>query len=182
MQKFLTIACVLLVCATASRAQSTDDYPKYDLTAGYTVNFSDLKGRIILGRETLNGFTVAPALNLSKNFAVEGDVTYTTKTFGGGFGFPGVRANLWSYLAGPRYTMRSPNNKLQPFVHALLGGAHASASSIRENGFATKLGGGLDIVAGKHFAVRAFQADYYLTRFAGQNSNNVTLTFGIRLF
>lgn len=182
MAKLFSLVCVLLLGASTSFAQ-LPEYPKVDFTAGYTLNFSDLKGNIILGRETFHGFTLAVGGNLNKNFAIEGDLTYTTKTLGTALpGFPRNRVNLFSYMGGPRYTVRPENKKVQPFVHALFGGAHATVQVISENGFAMKLGGGLDVVASKHLAVRVFQGDYYLTRFAGQNSNNVALTFGVRLF
>ena len=181
MHKFLATACLLPLWASASLAQGAE-YPKFDFSAGYALNFSDLKGNIQLGHETFNGFTLAAARNINKKFGIEGDLTYTTKRLDGEFGFTGPRVNLFSYVGGPRLTARPENKKLQPFVHALFGGARATVQTISENGLAAKFGGGLDVVAGKHFAVRAFQADYYLTHFAGQNSNNVALTFGVRLF
>jgi Outer membrane protein beta-barrel domain len=182
MSKLFAIACLIVLCAGASSAQ-TREYPKIDFTAGYTVNFSKLKGNIITGSTTLNGFTAAVGANVKKNWAIEGDLTYTTKRLGTAVpGFPGNRVDLFSYLGGPRFTFRQENKKLQPFVHGLFGGAHATVQAISENGFAAKFGGGLDIVASKHVAVRVFQGDYYLTRFSGQNSNNATLTFGVRLF
>ncbi len=182
MCKFVVTASLLLLCASASLAQSAD-YPKFDFSAGYTVNFSDLRGNITLGRETFNGFTLAPAVNINKTFGIEGDVTYTTKNLSTAVpSVTGPRVSLFSYMGGPRFTARPAEKKLQPFAHALFGGAHASVLTISENGFAAKFGGGLDIVARKHISVRVFQLDYYLTRFAGQNSNNVALTFGVRLF
>ena len=182
MHKFLITVSFMFVCASAALAQSAE-YPKFDFTAGYTLNFSDLRDNILLGHETFNGFTVAAAGNINKKFGIEGDVTYTTKRLSTTLpSVSGPRVNLFSYMGGPRFTARPENKKLQPFVHALFGGAHASVQTIKENGFAAKFGGGLDIVASKHVAVRMFQVDYYLTRFGGQNSNNVALTFGVRLF
>jgi hypothetical protein len=182
MSKVFWILGILVLGAAASFAQGPE-YPKVDFTAGYTLNFSDLKGNIILGRQTFHGFTVAPAVNINKNFGIEADVTYTTKRLSTAVSsISGPRVNLFSYMGGPRFTARPANKKLQPFVHALFGGAHATVQVVSENGFATKLGGGLDVVASKHVAIRAFQGDYYLTRFAGRNSNNFVLTFGVRLF
>jgi hypothetical protein len=79
----------------------------------------------------------------------------------------------------------------EPFVHALIGGGHlngfANGLSNSSNGWAGKFGGGLDIVAGKHIAVRVIQIDYY--RYHGhvplgftQRLNNAAFTFGIRIF
>ena len=99
MHKFLATACLLPLWASASLAQGAE-YPKFDFSAGYALNFSDLKGNIQLGHETFNGFTLAAARNINKKFGIEGDLTYTTKRLDGEFGFTGPRVNLFSYM-GP---------------------------------------------------------------------------------
>lgn len=174
-RKLLPLLGLMLFCASASFAQS-QDYPKWDFTAAYTLNRAETS----VGRRNLPGFTVAPARNFRKWFAVEGDVTYTAKTI------DGIRRSLFTYLVGPRLTLRPDNSKLQPFAHALFGGGHASGVGGGTNGWAGKMGGGLDVVAGKHIAIRVIQADYY--RYHGhvavgnQRLNNAAFTFGVRIF
>ena len=162
MRRLLPCLCLVLFCGSASFAQNRD-YPKVDFTAAYTLNRQDTNP----GRQNLNGFTL------------EGDVTYTTKTISG------TRGSLFTYLIGPRFTKRY-DNKLEPFVHTLFGGGHLTGVGASTNGWAGKLGGGLDIVAGKHVAIRVVQIDYY--RYHGhvqtgtQRLNNAAFTFGVRIF
>jgi len=166
MRKLFHLVCFIVLCATAAFAQQPD-YPKVDFTGAFTVVRLD-------GGEKLYGVTGAPAYNFNKHFAVEGDLTYTTHHF------IGDRVNLVTYMGGARYTVRPGSSKLQPFAHALFGGSHVSVLGFSDNGWAAKVGGGLDIVATKHIAVRVFQIDYYPTHFGGTVDNNVAFTFGVR--
>jgi outer membrane immunogenic protein len=96
---------------------------------------------------------------------------------------------LVSFLAGARYKPR-PTRTFAPFVQVLLGGAHASGDMApgepgipgSANAFALTAGGGVDIRVSEHFAVRAFQADYYYTRFqngVNDHQNNLRLGAGL---
>jgi hypothetical protein len=166
MRRFFHIACFIFLCAGASFAQQRD-YSKFDLTGAFTVVRLD-------DSEKLYGLTAAPAYNFTKHLAVEGDLTYTSKSEFG------TRLDLTTYMGGLRYTFRP--SKLQPFVHGMVGGTHLSVSRFRDNGLAAKVGGGLDIVATKHIAVRVVQLDYYPIHFSGGSvSNNVAFTFGVRV-
>ena len=172
-RKLLPSLCLVLFCGTVSLAQNPD-YPKVDFAAGYSLNNLDTSA----GRHNLNGFTAAVAWNFRKWIALEGDVTYTTGTV------LGESTNLFTYLAGPRFTHRS--GKFEPFVHTLFGGGHLNFGALSTNGWAGKFGGGLDIVAGRHVAVRVGEIDYY--RYHGhvdvgnQRLNNALFTFGVRIF
>lgn len=73
-----------------------------------------------------------------------------------------------------------------PFVHALFGGAHASASlptgvgSAGTSGFTMMMGGGADAKVSPHFAVHLFQADWIYYRFQGiGEKQNVRLSTGV---
>ena len=177
MRRLLPCLCLVLFCSGASLAQ-TRDYPKWDFTAAYTLNRFETPAPST--HINLNGFTAAVGGNFRKWVAVEGDITYTTRTVSG------TSRNLVTYLVGPRFTKRPDNSKLQPFVHVLIGGGHLNGFGTGTNGWAGKFGGGLDIVAGKHVAVRVVQIDYY--RYHGhvsvgtQRLNNAAFTFGIRVF
>jgi len=96
---------------------------------------------------------------------------------------------LTSFLAGVRYKPK-PTRVFVPFVQALLGGAHASGDMApgnpgipgSSNAFALTAGGGLDIRLSERFAVRAFQVDYYYTRFTnGVNDHQNNLRVGAGL-
>jgi outer membrane protein OmpA-like peptidoglycan-associated protein len=105
---------------------------------------------------------------------------------------------VFTFLAGPRFSFRS-HERFTPFVQALFGDVRASQELLcpsctpslpTENAFALTAGGGLDIKASHHFAIRAIQAEYMMTRFenfaagktAGQNdmrlSSGLVFRFG----
>ena len=184
MRRLLPCLCLVLFSGSAALAQSAD-YPRFDFTAAYTLN--NLETPAPSSRKNLHGFTLAAAANFREFIAVEADVTYTAKTIAG------TRRSLLTYLVGPRFTRRRDNSNLQPFVHALFGGGQLTGFPLTPGGFpavtdgwAGKFGGGLDVVAGKHVAIRVFQLDYY--RYHGhiptgrQRLDNAAFTFGIRVF
>ena len=178
MRRLLPCLCLVLLSASASLAQSS--YPKWDFTAAYTLN--NFETPPPTSRHNFNGFTAAVAGNFRRWAAVEGDITYSRGTVAG------TSRSLLTYIVGPRFTKRSSTSKLEPFAHVLIGGGHLNGFSGGTNGWAGKFGGGLDIVAGKHIAVRVVQIDYY--RYHGhlpiglpkQRLDNVAFTFGIRVF
>jgi hypothetical protein len=77
--------------------------------------------------------------------------------------------STYTYTVGPVLTARLP--VVQPFVHALFGGATARVAGASDNGFAMFLGGGLDLGLRKGIGIRLVQADWLLTRFDGQSQN-----------
>jgi hypothetical protein len=60
---------------------------------------------------------------------------------------------------------------VQPFVHALFGGATLSSGAGTDNTFAMFLGGGLDIGLRKGIGLRLVQADWLMTQFRQQTQN-----------
>jgi peptidoglycan-associated lipoprotein len=104
-------------------------------------------------------------------------------------GAPGSDLTLTSYLFGPRYSWRKAG-RFVPFSQVLLGGAYASGTFApgtagypgSSNAFAMTVGAGLDIALNRRVAVRAFQADYYLTHFANSvndHQNNLRISAGL---
>ena len=76
------------------------------------------------------------------------------------------------------------NKAFTPFVHALIGGDHASASfagaSASGNGFAMMAGGGVDFNINPHMAFRAAQADWMMLHSSGSTSSkNARISTGI---
>jgi outer membrane immunogenic protein len=104
----------------------------------------------------------------------------------------GNSLTLTSMLAGARYqTPRFPNSwlhgasKVQPFAQVLLGAAHAGGGVAgvgdASYGFATRIGGGIDVPVSRRFAVRG-QVDYFLTHIANavnDRQNNFLIGAGI---
>jgi opacity protein-like surface antigen len=178
MLKPLVLVGLLSVVAVPAMAQSSDN-PRFEVGGGYSY---------VRARITSTDNSVTPADTASASFDLHGGrgevVAHVSRTFGfvgefGGYkitGLPsGVSAHLFTYMFGPRLTYRE-SEKVEPFVHALFGGVHASGSvsgtvspgfefSGSENSFAMALGGGLDYKIHKNVAIRFVQADYLMTRF-----------------
>jgi hypothetical protein len=122
-----------------------------------------------------------PAYNsFGWNAAVTGNFKHflgITGDFSGGYKSLG---DFHSYTFGPVLTARLP--VVQPFVHALFGGATFSASGTSTTDFAMFVGGGLDVGLRKGIGFRLIQADWLSTRFGGSvNNKNVRASTGIVL-
>jgi hypothetical protein len=78
-------------------------------------------------------------------------------------------SSVYTYTVGPVLTARLP--VVQPFVHALFGGARISAGSTSDNAFAMLIGGGLDLGFRKGIGFRLVQADWLFTKFSGQTQD-----------
>jgi opacity protein-like surface antigen len=113
----------------------------------------------------LNGWNASVAGNVNDWLGIVGD-------FSGHYG----DFHQHSYLFGPQISYRKLPF-VTPFVHSLFGGAHVNIAS--QNAFAMALGGGVDFKVGAHTAVRAVQADYFMTRFGGITQNNARFSFGL---
>jgi opacity protein-like surface antigen len=155
----LAVALFLLVPLIAAGQQ---EYPKAEVFGGYSffrANPDDMN---------LNGWNASVTGNLSSWFGVEGDVSGhygSPRVFG--IGVPFVDVSSHTFMAGPRVSYRT--NSVTPFAHILIGGARASTGAfgitVSDSALATAVGGGVDINLSKRFAIRAFQADYIMTRF-----------------
>jgi outer membrane immunogenic protein len=136
----------------------------------------------------MNGGSGWIGINFSHSLGIVGEIagqhaSNTSST--------GADLTLTSYLAGPRYTWGRAHH-FAPFAQALLGGAHASGSLApgssglagSANAFALTAGGGLDVRLTRRIALRAFEADYYLTRFdngVNDHQNNLRVAAGVIL-
>jgi hypothetical protein len=127
------------------------------------------------------------AYNINKWVSGVFDMGAVTKGTLGGFN---IDSTVINFVAGPRVYFRN-HSRFTPFVHALFGGAYATASAridldrsliptpllpeddrdritarlnASRTGFAMLAGGGLDIKINNHVAFRPIGADYYLTR------------------
>jgi opacity protein-like surface antigen len=163
----------MLLFSVAASAQ--DENPKAEVFAGYSygrVNVSGLPGFNMNGGSASVSFNPTSSLGLVADFG-----GYHVGNIGG----VSVDANVYSYLFGPKLAYRS--GRWTPFVHALFGGAHATANafeeSASENAFAMALGGGLDVNATNHIGIRLIQAEYFMTRFASETQNNARISAGV---
>jgi len=126
------------------------------------------------------------SLNFTRHVAIVGLVSGQRATDIDG---SGEDLTLTTFVAGPRYSL-ALTRRFVPFAQVLLGGAHASGSLApgnvvidgSSNAFAMLAGGGLDIGLNRHFAIRALEADYFMTRFkngVNDRQNNIRLSAGI---
>lgn len=92
-----------------------------------------------------------------------------TGDFSGVYNSHQGNSSVYTYTFGPVLTARLP--VVQPFVHALFGGATLSKGGVSSNAFAMFVGGGLDIGLRKGIGLRLVQADWLLTKFGDQTQD-----------
>jgi len=156
MRKFIGLALFVGLVAMAGSAQET---PKPEVFGGY--QFTSLDGW------HANGWNGAASMYINHWLGVTGDFSGAYKT----------GENFHTYTFGPVVSMH--HGAFTPFAHGLFGGAHASSGGVGDSGFAMLFGGGVD-VGRKAFAIRAVQADWFITRFNGfTDKNNVRVSTGI---
>jgi hypothetical protein len=159
------------------------DYPKAEVFGGY--QFLHLGGN---GTDVnANGWNASLTGNFNSWFGVAADFSGAYKTLN--VAGVNVDTKLYSYAGGPVVSLNS-KGKVNPFVHALFGGARATGSasfggnsaSASENGFTMMAGGGVDAKVNRMFAIRVVQADWVYYRFSGDSeSHNVRISTGIVL-
>ena len=93
-----------------------------------------------------------------------------TGDFSGVYNSHRSNSSVYTYTVGPVLTARLPI--VQPFVHALFGGATASSGGVHSNAFAMLVGGGLDIGFRKGIGFRLVQADWLMTKFGDQTQDS----------
>lgn len=167
MRRFLLIGCFIGLCAMSAAAA---DYPKAELFGGY--QYTHLEGGV-----NANGWNFAVTGNFSDSFGITADLAsaYTSKG--------GVNFSNYTYTFGPVLALRA-DKRYTPFVHALIGGDHATASvpgvSASGNAFALMAGGGVDFNFNRYLAFRMPQADWMLVHGNGNTSGkNLRISFGV---
>jgi outer membrane immunogenic protein len=135
---------------------------------------------------SLNGGSGWAAFNLTHSIGIVGEIA---SQHASNISSTGADLTLTSFQAGPRYT-RTVAGRFTPFAQFLLGVVHAggdlapggSGIAGSSNAFAMTTGGGLDINLTRRIAVRAFEADYYLTHFdngVNDHQNNFRIAAGV---
>lgn len=190
-----------------ANGQSSNDYHKNEVSAGYSHQFFHVPSR-----DDLIGFDVSVVHNLSRFFGVKGDFSAgfrrRTATFAinNGTGIvtsPQFEVNnsLYNLLGGIQIKdNRNEGSRFRPFAHALVGfAAFRSKSDLSalsstfcaqnnivcsntrstSSGIAAAFGGGLDIRASKRISIRAIQVDYNPTHTNGYTQNNIRVGVGL---
>jgi hypothetical protein len=169
MRKVVLLIALLGVFSLLAVAEET---PKAEVFGGYQFTHISAFGQ----SENFNGWNASLTGNFNKYFGVAGDFSGSYKTISG------VSAKVYTYTFGPVLSLNH-EGKLNPFVHALFGGAHVSAGSgsgNSQNGMSMEIGGGADAKVSPHFAVRLIQADWVYYHFNGVGeSKNVRISTGL---
>jgi hypothetical protein len=170
MRKLLVFAFLVGTFSLAAFAQEAGVAPKAEFFGGFQYSRYD-------GGLNAPGWDTAVTGNINRWFGIAAD-------FSGGYGSQsGVSIHNYTYTFGPVVSLRQ-SRTFTPFAHFLAGGNRASASfsgiSGSSNGFAMMFGGGLDINAGQHFAIRGAQFDW-LTLHSNRvtDKNNVRIATGV---
>lgn len=130
--------------------------------------------RFFCERRGFQGFDASVTYNVGRRVGLKGDVTghYKSETFFDAPETNDTRERLHQFLFGVQFKENSRGARVKPFAHALAGAARYSDRNhefaagfdavIRDEltSFALKLGGGLDVRAGRHLDVRVFEFDY----------------------
>ncbi|MBZ5540645.1 MAG: hypothetical protein LAN61_09025 [Acidobacteriia bacterium] len=123
------------------------------------------------GRELFGGWQASLNWNYSSVLGFKGD-------FGGHYrSIGGINFHQHEYLFGPQLSARS--HRATGFLHALAGAATFGGGGSSMTGTAMAFGGGVDMHAGQHFAIRAVQVDYLPKRLAGDWFHDVRVSAGI---
>ena len=182
-----TLISAIIFCAVSSWAQD-----HIEVFGGYSFAARDFSGGTIPASTLHRGWNASLNLNFYPRLGFVSDVAGYYNHQGAGTcngGLTSCSSNVHTVMFGPQFSFPLP--KFTPFVHALLGIAHASQNGTEpadpfqgNNSFITALGGGLDYHLTRHFALRA-QGDYLLTHFTYSdnqlhfNNNNGRISAGL---
>ena len=145
---------------------------------------------LVTSRQNLNGWEVAGGVHVLPMLRVVADVSghYGTTLSRGT-----SNTHQHTFLFGPEFSWPK---RVSPFAHVLFGGSHQAESSgappanpagynviasSDRTGFATAIGGGIDLQVVSHVWIRPIQFDYLLTRLGGSTQNQPRISAGIVL-
>jgi hypothetical protein len=166
MRKVLLLVVVLATTATVVQAQ---DLPKWEFAPTYTILWADID---VLDNETVHGYGLSLQWNVNNYLGLVAEWTathgasgpVTVQTGTGPLVIPEMDTRFYTFLGGPRVTMR--RGRINVFGHYLVGMGNSKVedevSGFRTgNGeFAMGIGGGLDISVSQLLSIRGVQFDY----------------------
>jgi hypothetical protein len=198
-KKVIVVVFVLLIAATFASAQDKE-YPKFEIPVTVSSLFFDVDK---LGNETMWGWGIAGQGNINRYFGIVGEwnANHGASIMPPNTKYPTIAGKefdlrVQTLLFGPQFSYRT--KPVTVFGRFLIGtgtlkiddelqqitGASATSWQV-----AYGIGGGLDINAGKHFAIRPIQLDYIfvdsdLPQKLGSTEapgafNNVRYNFGV---
>src|SRR5580698_9912106 len=185
MRLMIPILALLLPVAAmqATPAAAAQNIPTAEVALTYNWVHSNAPPKDC-GCFSMNGGSGSFAYNFTRKWSVVGEASAESN---GNVNSTGLGLTLADFLAGGRYTLRN-HSRLQPFGQVLLGAAHTSGSLSPDQiglgaatSFATTAGGGVDVNLSPRIALRAIQAEYFLTMLPNGSSdrqNNLRLSAG----
>ena len=198
-KRLLTIVGLLLICASATLAQS-NEYVKWEFFGGYSaLHFDNLAGDTdntavndVLGdRQTLRGFELAVTRNFHKYVGATFDYSLHLREdeFSRPAGSGTVDSTVQNFLGGITVKNNSHDGPtFKPFGHALFGVAvqkvdvdspqlpavfGISDFHVNETSFAMAFGGGVDIKLNHRIDIRAVQIDWNIINRGDQQTGIV---------
>jgi opacity protein-like surface antigen len=149
---------------------SNTDLPRWELGFGFTwIRFNSS-----IFNASAVGVKTSVAYFTNDWFAIEGNVAaaYAPQIF------DREHVKLLVYGIGPKIAWRE--KKWEPWMHAIVGGAHEQPQTVGngKNAFAFQVGGGVDYVFNPRFAGR-LEGNYIRSYFFSQAQNNYQLGAGI---
>jgi hypothetical protein len=172
-----------------NHGSSDRGYPKFEVAAEYSF-WRAMPTSRTNRMGYLHGGSASVAYNINSFLGIVGDfagfdnnrLTIFTPTSSQTVNSSG---SAYTYLFGPRVAFRDIHQRFTPYIQILFGAATASAVTISgcgalpictplpsQTAFTEAFGAGLDIKIMHHFAWRAFEGNYILTRFRDPNSGN----------
>jgi peptidoglycan-associated lipoprotein len=179
----LGIALGAVASAAAQSAPPQERIPKAEIAVDYSyMRANATPGQC--GCFSLNGGSATVSLHVYRNFSVVGDIT---GEHAGTTSIAGQSLSLLSYTGGPRFSYplrRSQRTPIIPYIQGLVGGVHgfdapfpnsSGTLSSSGNALAVLVGGGVDVVVSRRFAIRAVQVDYGLDHLPNNADNSQNL-------
>lgn len=151
------------------------DNNKVEIFGGY--QYTRAAPSFGLNGVNLNGWDASATGNIKSWVGMTADVSSGYRNVNG------VNSHLNNFLFGPTFTYTKADH-FKPFAHVLFGvsqtgGTLEHISSPSDSAFAWAMGGGVDASVTRHFALRLFQADYFMTRFASSGQDNTRVSTGV---
>lgn len=178
MLRQVVVACALALMALPACAQG----PQAGVQRGMTVELGggfDYTQFNAPGFPNQHGYYGSLGVNVFNwlQVYVDGDQQFGS-VFGG-------NTRLYGDHGGARFYYRPRYWMINPFGEALFGVSRIDLNltqarqKFSENGFSFRVGGGVDVKVSRHWAVRAFEADYYRTPFLQTHQNNLWFSAGV---
>ncbi len=165
-----------ILCLSAAVAFAQETAPTPVAEVGLTYSFARVNPGGTVPSFNANGGSGYIQYNLNKVVGLVGDLgAYHNGSVSG----LAPSNTTFSYLFGPRFNWRM--SRMTPYVQTLVGGARLSSSfdpslpapavGKSQNGFASALGGGVDVRLTDHIWVKPIQLEYFMAQVPASAGN-----------